>query len=90
MGKEKKKMNSEDINTTVNIYIIHIHFKALQHNKAVPISHLNSEAVLGSALRRQNGFMDVEGHRKDRLSSSLSGIAWNCGVQKIFPHDSAK
>lgn len=38
----KKKMNSEDINTAVNISIIHIHFKALQHNKAVPISHLNS------------------------------------------------
>lgn len=35
-------MGSEDINTTVNISIIHIHFKALQHNKAVPISHLNS------------------------------------------------
>lgn len=34
-------MNSEDINTAVNISIIHIHFKALQHNKAVPISHLN-------------------------------------------------
>lgn len=40
--KKKKKMNSEDINTAVNISIIHIHFKALQHNKAVPISHLNS------------------------------------------------
>lgn len=35
-------MNSEDINTAVNISIIHIHLKALQHNKAVPISHLNS------------------------------------------------
>lgn len=42
----KKKMNSEDINTAVNISIIHIHFKALQHNKAVPISHLNSEQYL--------------------------------------------
>lgn len=41
-GREKKKMNSEDINTAVNISIIHIHFKALQHNKAVLISHLNS------------------------------------------------
>lgn len=39
-------MNSEDINTAVNISIIHIHFKALQHNKAVPISHLNSEQYL--------------------------------------------
>lgn len=39
--RRKKKMNSEDINTAVNISIIHIHFKALQHNKAVPISHLN-------------------------------------------------
>lgn len=38
-------MNSEDINTAVNISIIHIHFKALQHNKAVPISHLNSLAL---------------------------------------------
>lgn len=42
----KKKMNSEDINTAVNISIIHIHFKALQHNKAVPISHLNSSQYL--------------------------------------------
>lgn len=73
-------MNSEDINTTVNISIIHIHFKALQHNKAVPISHLNSEAVLGSALRRQNGFLDGVGHRKDHLSFGLGGIAWSCGV----------
>lgn len=35
-------MNSDDINTAVNISIIHVHFKALQHNKAVPISHSNS------------------------------------------------
>lgn len=39
-------MNSEDINTAVNLSIIHIHFKALQHNKAVPISHLNSQQYL--------------------------------------------
>lgn len=32
-------MGSEDINTTVNISIIHIHFKALQHNKTGSISH---------------------------------------------------
>ena len=82
-------MNSEDINTTVNISIIHIHFKALQHNKALPISHLNSEAVLGSVLRRQNGFLDRVGHRKDHLSFGLSAIAWNHGVVKIFPHASA-
>lgn len=40
-GEGEKKMNSEDINTDVNISIIHIHFNALQHNKAVPIPYLN-------------------------------------------------
>lgn len=42
MENEGGGMNFEDINTAVNISIIHIHFKSLQHNKAVPISHLNS------------------------------------------------
>lgn len=87
MSKEekKKKMNSEDINTAVNISIIHIHFKALQHNKAVSILHLKSEAVLRSVLCRQNGSLDGVGHCGDHLSSVLSGIAWNHGVEDIFP-----
>ena len=57
-GGGKKKMNSEDINTAVNISIIHIHFKAVQHNKAVPIPHLKLLAILGGGLCRPNAFLD--------------------------------
>lgn len=81
-------MNSEDINTAVNISIIHIHFKALQHNEAVSIPHLKSEAVLRSGLCRQNGSLDGVEHCGDHLSSVLSGIAWNHGVEDIFPNAS--
>lgn len=41
-----EEMNSEDINTAVNISIIHIHFKPLRHNKEMPVSHFNSHSHL--------------------------------------------
>lgn len=86
--RKKKKMNSEDINTAVNISIIHIHFKALQHNKAVPIFHLKLLAVLGSVLRRLNALLDGVEHRRDRLSFGLNGVAENHWVENIFCHAS--
>lgn len=66
-------MNSEDINTTVNISIIHIHSKTLQYNKAEPISPFTLPATLRPALRRQSASLDAQKHEIYHLSSS-------CGV----------
>lgn len=51
-------MNSEDINTTVNISIIHIHSKTQQYNKAEPGSPFTLAAMPRPGLRRQNASLD--------------------------------
>lgn len=72
-------MNFEDINTAVNISIIHIHFKALQHNRAVPIFHLNSEQYLALCYVDKMPFWmgwNTEGIICLSVSMELQRIMW--------------
>lgn len=92
-------MNSEDINTTVNISIIHIHSKTLQYNKAEPISPFPLPATLRPALRRQSASLDGQKHQIYHLSSScglicshLQGLAASHCLRSVvrlfqFPSD---
>lgn len=58
--REREKMNSEDINTTVNLSITHIHPKTLQDNTAEPLSLFSLPATIRPALRRHKASLDAQ------------------------------